>query len=239
MFLECICRWNGWNWSWCCEPWNPAPLFVERCQRGGCWVAGVGCCDQVLQYCSWVEISFCKNGHELVLLLVAFVATFSHCWFWIRQIVTNTMSMTFRSKYTPSPSPTNTSQRPKNELESSYLTKRGCDVRSGNVIKTENCWPSQAADYLWSKRRQASPDGSRGPLEGEQSGERGENGRDSGLKCSTSSPHYPSSQKYGETNSRRKKIEQLYFNLRISKGIKFVFSPSPIWCLWEIKCLTM
>ena len=137
MFLECICRWNGWNWSWCCEPWNPAPLFVERCQRGGCWVAGVGCCDQVLQYCSWVEISFCKNGHELVLLLVAFVATFSHCWFWIRQIVTNTMSMTFRSKYTPSPSPTNTSQRPKNELESSYLTKRGCDVRWGNVIKTE------------------------------------------------------------------------------------------------------
>ena len=114
-----------------------------------------------------------------------------------------------------------------------------CQVKKCHKDREMNCWPSQAADYLWSKRRQASPDGSRGPLEGEQSGERGENGRDSGLKCSTSSPHYPSSQKYGETNSRRKKIEQLYFNLRISKGIKFVFSPSPIWCLWEIKCLTM
>ena len=100
-----------------------------------------------------------------------------------------------------------------------------CQVRKCHKDREMNCWPSQAADYLWSKRRQASPDGSRGPLEGEQRGERGENGRDSGLKCSTSSPHYPSSQKYGETNSRRKKIEQLYFNLRISKGIKFVFSP--------------
>ena len=145
----------------------------------------------------------------------------SHCWYWIRQFVINTMSMTFRSKYTPSPSPTKTSQRPKNELESSYLSQ----VRKCHKDREMNCWPSQAADYLWSKRRQASPDGSRGPLEGEQSGERGENGRDSGLKCSTSPPHYPSSQKYGETNSRRKKIEQLYFNLRISKGIKFVFPP--------------
>ena len=53
---------------------------MERCQRGGGGHVGLLGWDVVTKYYSTVlgwRFFFCKNGHELVLLLVAFVATFS------------------------------------------------------------------------------------------------------------------------------------------------------------------
>ena len=94
----------------------------------------------------------------------------------------------------------------------------GCYVRSGNVIERERnqllthqleC--TFTAAYLWSKRRKASPDGSRGPLEGWAAGERGENGRDSGLKCSTTPTHPPPTSRAHKNMERQTDPEE---NLR-------------------------